>query len=80
MGFLVKCWGLSLKKRLISPPEEVYCNMRQRVDLKAILVNPTLRRELFIGVIIATQAREGIVTSHKQASSAYDSVQIARKG
>lgn len=46
----------------------------QRVDIKAILANPTLKRKLMIEVIIATQAREGIVTTREQAACAYDSV------
>jgi len=45
-----------------------------RPNLKAILADPTLRRELLARVIIATQAREGITTSMKQALAAYDKV------
>jgi hypothetical protein len=45
-----------------------------RVDIRAILANPKLRRELMISTIIATQAREGIDTTHAQASDAYDKV------
>ncbi len=48
--------------------------MRRRVDIKAILANPKERRELMVGVIIATQAREGIVTTQAQAEAAYDKV------
>ncbi len=45
-----------------------------RVDIKKILNDPALRRELMIPVIIATQAREGIETSYEQAAMAYDKV------
>lgn len=47
----------------------------RRVDLKAILNDPRLRRKLFAQVIVATQAREGISTSMCQAYSAYDRIQ-----
>jgi len=47
----------------------------RRVDLRHILTTPTLRRELFIGVIVVTQAREGITTTRAQAAEAYDRVQ-----
>ena len=46
-----------------------------RVDIKAILRDPVQRRRLMIGCIIATQAREGIVTTPEQAAAAYDKVQ-----
>ena len=49
-----------------------------RVNIKAILANPKLRKEMMVRVIIATQAREGIVTTHKQASDAYDKVRHAQ--
>lgn len=45
-----------------------------RCILGKILANPFLRRKLMISVIRATQAREGIETSYKQASRAYDLV------
>lgn len=48
---------------------------RERVDIKAILRCPNLRRELFVTTIIATQAREGITTTREQAERAYDVVQ-----
>lgn len=48
-----------------------------RVDIKAILQDSRLRRELMVKTIIATQAREGITTSREQAEAAYDKV---RKG
>ena len=48
--------------------------LMQRVDIRAILADPQQRRELFIRVIIAIQAREGIVTTREQAEQAYDTV------
>ena len=50
----------------------------KRVNLKTILTNPTLRRKLFVQVIIATQAREGITTTYKQACRAYDAVLLEK--
>lgn len=49
--------------------------MGNRTNIRAILADPQQRRELFIRVIIATQAREGIVTTKAQAAAAYDRVQ-----
>lgn len=48
--------------------------MNMRINLKAILANPKLRRELMVSTIISTQAREGIVTTREQAEAAYDKV------
>ncbi len=45
-----------------------------RVDIRAILANPYLRRKLMVAVIQATQAREGIDTTEEQAERAYDKV------
>lgn len=50
----------------------------KRIDIKGILRDPVKRRELFVGVIIATQAREGIITTRAQAEAAYDTVQKER--
>ena len=50
----------------------------KRVDIKAILRDPVKRRELTVRCIIATQAREGIVTNRAQAEAAYDKVQRER--
>ena len=50
----------------------------RRVDLRAILADLEKRRELMVGVIIATQAREGIETTLEQAERAYDRVQAER--
>lgn len=46
----------------------------RRVNLREILRDPVRRRNLFVDVIIATQAREGIVTTREQAEAAYDEV------
>ena len=43
----------------------------ERVDLKAILADPDLRRKLMVRTIQATQAREGIETTTEQAERAY---------
>jgi len=50
--------------------------MSRRIDVRAILADPQLRRELMVGVIVATQAREGIETTREQAERAYDQVQL----
>lgn len=50
----------------------------KRVNLRAILADPVLRRSLCVQVIIATQAREGIETTFEQAEAAYDAVQRER--
>jgi hypothetical protein len=46
-----------------------------RPNIREILRDPGLRRELMIDVIIATQAREGINTTYEQAAAAYDKIQ-----
>ena len=43
----------------------------RRVDIKAILGDPDLRRKLMVSTIQATQAREGIETTEEQADRAY---------
>ena len=48
--------------------------MRKRVDVGAILADPNQRRDLMVQTLIATQAREGIVTTWEQAEAAYDKV------
>ncbi len=50
-----------------------------RVDVRAILRDPDQRRRLLVGVIQATQAREGIDTTKEQAEKAYDAVQEEKK-
>lgn len=52
--------------------------MKKRVNIKAILRDPTQCRELMITTIIATQAREGITTTREQAEAAYDNVQLEK--
>ena len=39
----------------------------ERVNVKAILADPDLRRKLMVRTIQATQAREGIETTEEQA-------------
>jgi hypothetical protein len=45
-----------------------------RVNVRQILKDPALRRKLMVSCIIAIQAREGIVTTVKQAEAAYDRI------
>jgi hypothetical protein len=52
---------------------------RRRVNLKAILADQDLRRELMVPTIQALQAREGIDTSREQAERAYYVVTEADK-
>jgi len=44
---------------------------KRRVDLRGILADSDLRRELMVPTIQATQAREGIETTREQAERAY---------
>lgn len=44
----------------------------RRVDVRAVLADEEFRRALMVGVIRATQAREGIDTSEEQALRAYE--------
>lgn len=48
--------------------------MNRRIDIRKLLDDPALRRKVMVRVIVATQAREGIVTTRKQAEAAYDKV------
>ena len=52
---------------------------RRRLDIKAILADPDLRRRLMVDTIRATQAREGIETTEEQAERAYYIVTEAEK-
>jgi len=52
---------------------------RKRIDLKAILADQDLRRELMVPTIQALQAREGIETTREQAERAYYVVNEADK-
>lgn len=51
---------------------------QRRVDIKKILRDPGLCRELMIDTIVATQAREGITTTREQAAEAWDKVQLEK--
>jgi hypothetical protein len=51
----------------------------RRVDVKGILADPIKRRELMVKTIIATQAREGVVTTVEQAEAAYDKIQVEKQ-
>ena len=51
----------------------------EKVNLKAILAKPSLRRKLMVHAIQALQAREGINTTLEQAGHAYDSVKSKSK-
>jgi len=44
----------------------------KRVDIKKLLANPVLKKELMVRVIVATQLREGIVTTIEEANRAYE--------
>lgn len=48
--------------------------MRKRIDIKKILSDEDLRREMMVNSIIAIQAREGIITTKEQALRAYSSI------
>lgn len=50
----------------------------RRVNLRAILKDPALRKVLMTHAGIALQAREGIVTSQGQMELAYDKIQEER--
>lgn len=53
---------------------------RKRVNVREILANPDLRRELMVPTIQAIQAREGIETTPEQAERAYYVVTETEKG
>jgi hypothetical protein len=46
----------------------------RRINIREIISDDALRKELMIDTIIATQAREGITTTREQAEGAYDKV------
>ena len=52
--------------------------MTQKHDIKKLLSDPVKRKALMVSTIIATQAREGIVTTAEQASAAYDTIQAEK--
>jgi 3-keto-L-gulonate-6-phosphate decarboxylase len=49
--------------------------MRRRVDLKQILNNPKLRKELLVAGGLFLQQIEGIQTTRKQMIVAYNNIQ-----
>jgi hypothetical protein len=51
----------------------------RRWDMKAILSDPIKRKQLMVDCIIATQAREGVITTKEQAEQAYDKVKEERQ-
>ena len=51
----------------------------RRVNIKAILADPALRRKMIVSAIRAIQAREGIDTTEEQATRAYNTVQRSSK-
>jgi hypothetical protein len=51
---------------------------RKRIDIRAVLQDEALRRELMVETIIAIQARERIETTREQAEAAYDKIQLER--
>jgi hypothetical protein len=53
-------------------------NRTRRIDVRSILMDERLRRELMVDVIVATQAREGIETTREQAERAYDAIRTER--
>lgn len=48
--------------------------MLKRYNMKKILADPKMRRELIIQGTIATQAREGIIVTREEAEASYDEV------
>lgn len=54
--------------------------MVRRVDVRSILRDEGQRRRLMVGVIRATQAREGVETTREQAGRAYDRVRAQVDG
>lgn len=50
--------------------------MRKRFNIKKILEDPELKRELMVNLIQITQNREGINTTREQAEAAYDKVRM----
>ena len=51
-----------------------------RYQMKTILADPGLRRELMISCGIALQAREGIDVTYEQMAAAYDKARAALAG
>src|SRR5438046_2252900 len=53
---------------------------KRRVDLRGILADPNLRRDLMVPTLQATQAREGVETTRDQAERAYYVVTEGERG
>lgn len=47
----------------------------RRVNIRAILDDPTRRKEMCVRAILFMQAMEGIETTREQAEAAYDKIQ-----
>ena len=50
-----------------------------RVNIRAILADPVLRRKLMVSWGMAIQHREGIMTTQAQMEAAYDNVQKEKR-
>lgn len=50
----------------------------KRIDIRAILADPVLRRELMVRTIYAVCAREDETMTRERAERAYDAVQQQR--
>lgn len=58
------------------PKDEVTGTMqRRRWNIRGILRDPALRRELMVTSIVSIQSVEGITTTREQAEQAYDKIQ-----
>ena len=55
--------------------EEYISEAKDKRILQTILKNPKMKKELMIKTIMATQHREGIMTTYAQAKAAYEKVQ-----
>lgn len=47
---------------------------RMRYNIRAMLADAALRREIIVGSIMTIQSREGIMITREQAEAAYDRV------
>lgn len=52
--------------------------MGRRVDVRAILKDPVLRKRMLVNAGLAIQHREGVETTREQMDTAYDKVQEER--
>ena len=53
--------------------------MNRRVDIRAILSDPVLRRKLMVRCLRATQAREGREVTWERAYEVYDKAQAEKE-